>query len=291
MEGKRRIITKKYCENPIISVIIPSLYYNERSENIANLQNDIEQQTFKSLEVIFVIGDTRQGRAINTGAKLAKGEVLIILDDDTRLGNKEVFENLYNALKEHKDYGLVGASCEIPPNSSILTKKILKEIPRRYFPVQKYDRDSDMVQHPCLAIKKELFFKIGGEDEEIIRGLDPILRFKVKQAGYRVVIIKDTYIYHLPPTNLVKLIKMYYRNGKGAGFAKKYYPHKIYDVDAGFNPFYTPKKTYFSLRIIRAFTTLFIKCIEGKILNLTVLISYYIGFIVEYFFSTYKIES
>ncbi|MFN7182512.1 MAG: glycosyltransferase family 2 protein, partial [Planctomycetota bacterium] len=97
---------KKYVENPLVSIIIPSLYFDQRNENIHNLIKDIENQTLKDIEIIFVIGDNRQGRAINTGAKIASGDILVILDDDTRLGNNKVIENLYNALQKHNDYGL-----------------------------------------------------------------------------------------------------------------------------------------------------------------------------------------
>ncbi len=188
------IIIKSYTENPKVSIIIPSLYFNERNENIKNLIQIIENQTFKDIEVIFVIGDNRQGRAINRGARKAKGEILVIMDDDTMLGDNKVIENLYDALIKHPDYGLVGAACEIPFQANVFLKNALKQIPRRYFPTQKKDRESDMVQHPCLAIRKDLFFQIGGEDEDLIRGLDPILRYKVKISGYKVIIVKNTWI-------------------------------------------------------------------------------------------------
>jgi cellulose synthase/poly-beta-1,6-N-acetylglucosamine synthase-like glycosyltransferase len=283
-----KTIIKRFSENPAVSIIIPSLYYKEREKNLQELLKDIEAQTFKDVEVILVIGDTRQGRAINTGVKLSRGTIIMTMDDDTRLGNNKIIENLYNALKENPSYGLVGAACEIPANASVFLKMILKQIPRRYFPVQNRDRESDMVQHPCLAIRKDLFLAIGGEDEELIRGLDPLLRYKVKAKGYKVVIIKDTWIYHLPPANLLPLIKMYYRNGRGSAFAKKFFPDKIYDVDSGYEENYIPKKSPFTFRIIRALLNLMQTSMEGKLLNLSVMVSYYTGYLVEYLWSKHK---
>lgn len=282
------IIVKQLSQNPLVSVIIPSLYFDQRKKNIDELIRNIENQTFKDLEIIFVVGDDRQGRAINNGAKTAKGEILVTMDDDTKLGNNKVIENLYNALTTHNDYGLVGAACEIPPKCSIFEKYAFKQIPRRFFPTQKQDIESDMVQHPCLAIKKELFFKIGGEDENLIRGLDPVLRYKVRKNGYKVVIIKNTWVYHLIPTTPFGLLKMYYRNGKGSAFAKKFFPDRIYDVDTGYNEGYIPIHTIFPIRIFRGITNIITNCMEFKCINLGVLLSYYIGYIVEYFVGSYK---
>ncbi len=271
-----------------MSVIIPSLYFDQRKDNIEKLIKDIESQTFKEIEVIFVVGDNRQGRAINTGAKAARGEVLVTMDDDTKLGNNEVIKNLYTALKTHNDYGLVGAACEIPTNCSIFEKLAYKQIPRRFFPTQEKDIESDMVQHPCLAITKELFFKIGGEDEDLIRGLDPVLRYKVRKSGYKVVIVKNTWVYHLIPTTVFGLFKMYFRNGKGSAFAKKFFPDRIYDVDTGYNEGYIPKHTIFILRIFRSIINVITNCIEFKCINLGILLSYYIGFAIEYLLGTYR---
>lgn len=282
------IVVKKYTANPLVSIIIPSLYYNERRSAINDLMRDIEDQTFKDIEVIFVINDNRQGRAINKGARIAKGEIIVTMDDDTRLGNNKVIENLFYALKSNNSYGLVGAACEIPPNCSVFEKMVLKQVPRRFFPTQRVNRESDMVQHPCLAIRKELFFEIGGEDEELIRGLDPILRYRVRKNGYKVVIVKDTWIYHLIPKTLFKLAKMYFRNGMGSAFAKKFFPDRIYDVDRGYNEGYIPKRTIFAIRIFRGITNIIINCMEFKWINVFVLLSYYMGFLVEYLLGIYK---
>lgn len=283
-----KILIKEYSSAPRVSIIIPSLYFEQRKKYIDNLIKDIENQTFKDLEIIFVIQDERQGRAINTGAKIARGEILITMDDDTKLGNNKVIENIFNALKSNENYGLVGAACEIPPDCSVFLKKAFKQIPRRFFPTQKEDRESDMVQHPCLGIRKDLFFRIGGEDEELIRGLDPILRYKVRKTGYKVVIIKNTWIYHLLPPTFSGLLKMYYRNGIGSAFAKKFFPDRIYDVDSGYTKGYIPQKTPFLMRILRAIITLIINCIEFKYINLTALLSYYWGFTRGYILGIYK---
>ncbi len=79
------------------SVIIPS-FDGYRNGKTPALLESLKEQSFKDFEVHVIKGETRQGRAINRGARLSKGDILIILDDDTALGHKDVFARLIFAL-------------------------------------------------------------------------------------------------------------------------------------------------------------------------------------------------
>jgi hypothetical protein len=136
-------------------------------------------------------------------------------------------------MEEDLSIGMSGAACEIPEWASSFQKRAMKEIPRRYFPTQSQSVDSDMVQHPCLLMRTEFFKSIGGEDEDLIRGLDPVLRKKVRDAGKRVVVVRDTWVYHLLPPTWRALLKMYFRNGKGSGYAQRYFPERVLELTDG----------------------------------------------------------
>lgn len=194
------------------------------------LLGDLEKQSFNNFEVITIKGDPRQGRAINKGADIANGEILIILDDDVRLGHKEVIKNLVTAVRSDRTIGMAGVSNLVPEDAPWLVRKIMKEVPRRSSPLVNEITDSDMAEHPCCAIPKKVFIEIGGENEIIPRGLDPYLRREIRNAGYRVVVIPDTWIHHLPPASLKGIIKQFFRNGVHSAYCTRFYPQWVIEL-------------------------------------------------------------
>jgi len=208
-------------------LIIPVLKL-EDNPYLASILESLSKQTLPPEAVHLVVGDRRQGRAINYGVSQSDTEYIGTVDDDTQIDDPELFRKLIDAMESDDSIGMGGAACLIPDFASDFQKKAMKQIPRRFFPLQKENIESDMVQHPCLVMPRKLFLDIGGEDEELIRGLDPVLRKKVRDAGKKVMIIADTWIYHLIPDGFWKVVKMYYRNGRGSGYAARNYPQRAW---------------------------------------------------------------
>jgi hypothetical protein len=200
---------------PRATIIIPSLD-GDRGGKLVDLLASLRHQTFQSFEVRLMLLDPRQGRAINRAVQAARGDIIITLDDDTQMGHPRVLENLVRALDGDPSIGIAGASTIPAPDSSAFQQEACRQIPRRYFPVVDRVVDSDMAQHPCLAMRKAVFEAVGGEDEELVRGLDPLLRQRVRDAGYRVVIVPYTWIGHPLPESRLKIFRMYFRNGRAA---------------------------------------------------------------------------
>ena len=68
------IETIEYGENrlpPVVSVIIPTRD-GDRRGLLKGLLHDLREQTVRSFEVLLIIGDPRQGRAINRGVAKAR---------------------------------------------------------------------------------------------------------------------------------------------------------------------------------------------------------------------------
>ena len=61
-----------------VSIVIPH-FSSVREENLNGLLQEIREQTFKEVEIIIVCGVSPQGKAINHGARLAKGEILMVM--------------------------------------------------------------------------------------------------------------------------------------------------------------------------------------------------------------------
>lgn len=215
--------------DPLVSILIPTSDAY-RDGYFPQLLEQLKGQIFQDFEVLILKGDRRQGRAINTGAALARGDILITLDDDTRLGHPEVFGNLVRTIREHPEIGMAGVANVVPEDAPWLVRRVMKGIPRRSSEIVHDITESDMAEHPCCAIPKRVFYEIGGENEIIPRGLDPYLRREIRKAGYKVVVIPDTYIHHLPPASFLKLIKQFFRNGRQSALCTKRYPQWIVEL-------------------------------------------------------------
>jgi len=262
------------------SVIIPVLRI-EGNDNLNVILTALAKQELPPKEVHFVAGDKRQGRAINYGVSQASCKYIATLDDDTIVDDNKLFSKLLEEMEKDPDIGICGAACEIPENATFFQKRAMCEIPRRYYPVQRESRSSDMVQHPCLIMEKKLFEQIGGEDEELIRGLDPILRKKVRDTGKKCVIAANTWIYHLIPDSFTKLLKMYYRNGRGSGYASHNYPERILELTDGYDDGVFIEKRWFIFRVFRRFFSLLYSIITLKFLKCATDIAYGLGVLRE----------
>ncbi len=267
---------------PRVSVVIPTRDGIRRGL-LDKLLEDLHEQTVTDFEVLLVIGDNRQGRAINRGVRQARASVIATMDDDTIIGTPRVLENLLEVLDANPDVGMVGASTVLPPGCTRFQKNASQQIPRRLFPIVNSLVDSDMVQHPCLAMPKSLFEAIGGEDEELVRGLDPLLRHKVRDAGYRVAIAPNTYVSHPLPEGLGAVLKMYFRNGRGSAFAQRNYPDRVYNLSDGHRKNQFPSRVPVMKRALAYPGRLLRSFLTGRWIRLGVEQAYLMGYAVEYF--------
>jgi cellulose synthase/poly-beta-1,6-N-acetylglucosamine synthase-like glycosyltransferase len=258
------------------SVVIPTLDAH-RDGYFEKLIVQISQQKYKHFEVIIIRKDPRQGRAINVGAALAQGKYLITLDDDTLLPHRDTFENLVIALDTYPEIGIAGGNNVIPQGANVFIQRAMKEIPRRSWKPVERITDSDLAEHPLMIMRKDIFFEVGGENEIIIRGLDPYLRLKFRRAGYRVVVIPGAIYSHLPPDSLIKLIRQFYRNGKQAAFCNKFYPQWVIETPAHHTKNFLEKRSIL-YRVSRFFVNLIIKTLKRHFLYLSAFTVYAIGF-------------
>lgn len=265
---------------PLISIIIPTADAT-RDGLLASLLEQLDQQTFRDFEIIVIIGDTRQGRAINCGVQLASGKYIVTFDDDTKIGRDDLLEKMLFHIEQHTDIGMAGVANTIPENASFFVRRLMKELPRRTSPIVSKIVDSDMAEHPCCIIPRDIFIQVGGENEKIPRGLDPYLRREIRLAGYRVVVLPDLYIHHLPPKTFWKFVRQFYRNGKMAAYVNKFYPEFVVELASQHGKKVNEKRPIpiriisFISRILKALFTL-------KIFYLLSLILYLTGYIVGY---------
>lgn len=221
---------------PVISMIIPTADA-DRGGYFRALMRQLGAQTFQGFELIVIKGDKRQGRAINIGAELARGQYLLTVDDDSSLPDNETLQKLVDAMEAHPDIGMAGGNNTVPDWATPFVKRVMRQVPRRSWEPVTEIVDSDLAEHPCLMMRADLFRQAGGENEQIPRGLDPYLRKVFRETGKRVVILPGIIYHHLPPETWKKLLTQFYRNGRQAAYANIHSPEWVIETPAGHGEF------------------------------------------------------
>lgn len=247
--------------SPRVSIVVPSRD-GDRGGSVDRLIQSIGIQTFTDYEVILITGVTPQGKAINQGARKARGEILLIVDDDSRLADKDVLARLVAVLDSEKAIGMVGASVTPPPEATAFQLRAARQLPRFNTPVLAEIKDSDMACHGCCAIPMKVFNEVGREREDIYRGLDPDLRERLRKNGYRVVLAPNTVVYHPVPDGWRRLLNVFFRNGFGSAHAFKFARDSVYETHESVDSVtFRPRRNFayraarFPLRLVRALAT------------------------------------
>lgn len=215
--------------SPRISLIIPTADA-DRGGYFRMLMRQLTTQSLQDFELLVIKGDKRQGRAINIGAELASGEYLLTVDDDSSLPDSDTLSKLVEAMDAHSDIGMAGGNNTVPEWATPFVKRVMRQIPRRSWEPVREIVDSDLAEHPCLIMRADLFRRVGGENEQIPRGLDPYLRKVFRDAGSRVVILPGIIYHHLPPETWKKLLTQFYRNGRQAAYANIHSPEWVIET-------------------------------------------------------------
>lgn len=261
-----------------LSVVIPTLD-GCRNGYLSRLLDQAWAQENSSFEILVIRGDPRQGRAINIAAALARGRYLLTLDDDTSLPDPLTFTKLMKVMEDHPDIGMAGGNNLIPKDATSFVRRVMRELPRRSWPMVEEITDSDLAEHPCLIMRTAEFKQVGGENELIPRGLDPYLRMEFRKFGKRVVVVPGVVYHHLPPERLSRLLRQFYRNGIQAAFTNRHYPEWIIETPSRHGPF--RRNISFPLRICRFPLMLLFEIISLKPIWFLCEMAYATGFIHE----------
>jgi len=213
-----------FLSNCIKSVLESQLNVKYEIIVIDNASSDAGLATIKKKfpGVIFIDAEKNNGFAAgnNIGIKLAKGEVLLLLNPDT-IVNKNTIHQLYNKINSDPKIGIVGPKMYYE-DGELQTKNIIKKIPTLFaifshlffldnlFPKIKffnsyYGLESDCmegqywenVSGACLMIKREVIEKIGLMDENFFLYFEETdWCFRTIKEGYKILYIPSASITH-----------------------------------------------------------------------------------------------
>lgn len=260
----------------MISVVIPC-GSSDREGNLNALLVDLEAQTLPPAEVHVVRGVGPSGRARNEGARRARGEVLVFLDDDVRLGHRGVLRAMAVCLASVERAGMVGAAQRLPANANRFQRMAARQIPRSTSPVVRAPTDSDMVVTACCAVRRELFWSLGGFREDIPRGVDPEFRHRLREAGWRTVVAPDAWFYHPMPDSLRTLCRTFFRNGRDSARVVRRFPHLALENPEGHVAVSLARRSP-AYRIARHAARLLRSAVALRWVGLAAQVSYLVGY-------------
>ena len=145
--------------------------------------------------------------ACNDGAALARGDVVVFLNNDT-VPQPGWLDALLRTFDEHPRTGLAGAQLLYPDGRLQEAGGVVfadgsawnfGKFGSREDPRYAYVRDADYCSGAAIAIPKELFDALGGFDARYAPAYyeDTDLAFAVRAAGYRVLYQPDARVVHV----------------------------------------------------------------------------------------------
>lgn len=161
-------------------------------------------------------GDTHTpGKARNMGARVAGGDVLIFLDDDCEPAPFWVFYNV--AELTDPSVGAVSGRITGRPASFFSRCADYSD----YYMYQSMHREErNTLDSSSLGIRKNVFFDVGGFDEDLQVGEDMEFARRVAKKGYKLVYQPKVHVFHNHGRDtLWKLLRHSYRWGRNVGYS------------------------------------------------------------------------
>ncbi len=144
-------------------------------------------------------------KGCNAGARAALGECVLFLNNDT-IPQPGWLSEMVRMMASEDRVGVVGSKLLYPDTKRVQHAgiELINGIPDHPFRGAAADdprvcrtRDLDMVTGACLMIRKDLFDRLNGFDEQYVNGVEDVdLCLRVRDAGYRVVYCATSVVEH-----------------------------------------------------------------------------------------------
>ena len=277
--------------DPLISIIIPN---KDHIDDLKRCMESIEQKsTYKNYEYIIVENNSTDPATFeyykkleaenprvrmvywdgvfnysainNYGASFAKGEYLLLLNNDTEIINPDCLEELLGYCMR-KDVGAVGARLYYEDDTIQHAGVVIGfgGIAGHCFVQQKRGttgychriicaQDYSAVTAACMMVKRSAFDAVGGLSEELAVAFNDIdFCMKLRKAGYLIVYNPYAELYHYESKSrgLEDTPEKVARFNKEVATFEKKWPDILKKGDPYYNPNLTLKSQDFSLKRI-----------------------------------------
>lgn len=221
------IIIVNFNTKELLKQLLTSITQNVKNVTyeiivVDNNSTDGSKELLKTLfkKVILIANKSNLGfgKANNQGAKVAQGKYLLLLNSDT-LVCENAIDKMFQFLEKEKSVAAVGSKLLNRDGSlqsswgmfpKLKTEFYFRTFLNQLFPtnrisglfrVSAYDhsavKEVDWVSGACMMIRKEVFDKIVGFDEQIYMYYeDADLCLRIKKLGWKVYFLPHAQIYH-----------------------------------------------------------------------------------------------
>jgi len=151
-------------------------------------------------------------KARNTGARKAKGDILFFVDADVTVAG-DAISTVIEAFERDTDLAAVFGSYDDEPFETNFLSQY-KNLFHHYVH-QTSNPEASTFWGACGAIRRDIFLKAGGFDESFRRpSIEDIeLGYRLKEAGYKISLLKDLKVKHLKYWGPLSLLRadLFYR--------------------------------------------------------------------------------
>ena len=205
-------------QTPLVSVIVPTY---KRREKLINCLSSIRASSYENLEIVVINDDPSENldmeveaygakyfhnneemyvvRNRNRGAQLSNGEILFFVDDDNVL-HEDTISNLVKQYVKVENIGLLGPLMLNSEHElwfwgahANWLKLFPSPLPKNFSNDQLVHTD---VIPNAYMISKELYFRIGGEDESLWYNEEFDLALRLEKEGFKNYIYTGSEITH-----------------------------------------------------------------------------------------------
>lgn len=158
------------------------------------------------LKVLRLPATSGPGRARNAGALEATGGILFFVDADVVIRH-DTIPRIAAAFRAHPDIAaLFGSYDDAPAEPNFLSQ--YKNLMHHYVH-QTAKSEASTFWAGCGAVRKNVFLKMGGFDSGYRRPMIEDIEFgyRLRRAGYRILLLKDLQVKHLKRWNAASLLK------------------------------------------------------------------------------------
>jgi len=196
---------KEFAENKMELVIVDN---DSGDDSVAILKEAIRKENYKNMHVIANAENVGFGKGCNVGAKEAKGDYLLFLNNDTIVKDAGI-SAMTEYMQEHKHIAILGGQLRNSDNS------LQASAGKFYTPVNalflllglqrfglldtspRHIAQVDWVKGGLLMIRKEVFHQLSGFDEKIFMYIEDMeLCYRANEAGFKTYFYPDVMVVH-----------------------------------------------------------------------------------------------